>query len=106
LPSSRDADNSIRTSDFRSRGKKNASLENRGTALVAIGVSRPHLHDFDWFVPIVGRRDRSMVRSLANQVRGRAEPFATKLANVDLPAGAHLRMGRVTQVRVVLPDDG
>ena len=59
--------------------------------LIALRVSRSHVHDLHRLVPARGRSHGTVIRSKADCIAGLAEVLAAELADVVLAAAAHLR---------------
>ena len=70
----------------------------------AMSGSRTYVASLGRLVPIVRRGDGARVRREAHKARGVVVPLPHELADVELPAAAHLRRPRVAEVGVVRPD--
>src|SRR2546427_160598 len=72
---------------------------------IATGKRRSDVLALGRCVPVGGGGDGAMVRGEADQDGVAAVPLAHELADVQLAAPAHVRRARVTEVRVMRPDD-
>src|SRR5437870_1612107 len=73
--------------------------------LVAIGQGRRYVHDLHRAIPCGRCGDRPTVGAETDCEYRFFELLTAQAANVVLAAAAHFRSARVTEVRIVRPDD-